>query len=257
MNSVENLEIQYAPDLATGYMRNGTNNRNEWLTPIQAVLRTPDGDYFLSKECRAEQILSDFSGRCFNRFYEFLVIKSPDKAIVHRAGVNIPLLDRVLKLKPRSEESGLKCEAICGQKKIKVLNFADALNDLVLGRTSSSEFFLKISWDRYELFCPAHYINYPNLNLCDNRYIQPISGPVIFPGTGGKIKTAYVVAHMRGDSMSHIEFVLRENINPYKIARAVHSNPIWQMLFSISLVRIDDYSESVVVKGVAGLFKYI
>ena len=74
----------------------------------------------------------------------------------------------------------------------------------------------KINSASYKLICPCRFINFPNPNKNDNRYIQPISGNVLVEYEH-RFYIAYVAAHVTKKCAEKTELILRDRISVLRL----------------------------------------
>lgn len=249
----------FAPDLLSGSLVNAVNKENIWLTPVQAVLHNSHGTYYLAKECRAEQTpVTGKTERLFNRIYEVVLAKFPSGAFIFRSGVNIPLVDKLTRAALRSGLVDIEINVRCPDREIRYFATDHLLKLLKSSEISSNEIFMEVAWNNQVLYCPAHYVNFPNSNLYDYNYLQPISGQVLYSaGDEERASLAYVVAIVRDAKTEHLEFIVRENVWVLSIARGIERlGVVGKVLAMLCPIKVDEYSKSIPVIGSVRFYSY-
>lgn len=171
------------PDLPKAYAIVGTNQKNSWQTNILSILERTnkhgEKSYsYLTKECSAESI-SNSSIFNLKLRYVFQVLKTWDGVFCIRTGKHVRKEER------HFHSSDLDVDVKCPFSPIKVLRVDELIKDLqscdkqVASNTFLKVFFKKCGFE-YAVYCPCHYINYPNDNFPESgNYIQPIMGLVL------------------------------------------------------------------------------
>lgn len=262
-----------APDLLSGHMLNAYEFYNCWSTGILSVLTVtePNGKVkraYLSQPCRAEASIGEtaLSNTIFQNPYEFCVIQGWDDAYVLRAGAFwYPLAFRE---DPYWDEKRYgvfeyPSKVECQYRDANVVNFDDALQGLVEGRVCANDIYMRVTWradgERYDLFCPSRYINFPSNADTEQAYLQPVSDPVLYHD-GNRFYLAGIACAMVNKQQGNvIEFVLRvskKNINLRTKGRFAK----WaaKLLAFITSTRpdCDEYAQSVRLEGECVLFTY-
>ena len=248
--------IGKVPDITNGYMVNGYGSGNQWLTGIKSALSLDDGEEgtkyaFLSKECRAENVLgASATGNptIFTKWaaYEYVALQTWDGTYAFRAGVHM------FKRKGFSPSS-------CSPSITKVdyvtpnyLSFEEAFQRISLGKDNIKDLFMHLSWgDGLNLFCPCVYINYPNTDTRpDPKYLQPIMGHVAYY-ENGRFYMAYVACSMIEGQPDQIEFTIRDTVNVTDLAvrGGRRFTLIRPMMRLICPVWTEEYSRTVTVAG--------
>lgn len=216
------MTIQTAPDLLNGYVINGYDESNRWQTGVECVLRRRaegggEQTAYLSHECRAEAVGSRIF---FGGLYEFVVVAGWNKTLFLRHGASLYSLNPFKNARPRQrycvEESRVAPRILCQEVPIQPLSLDETL--LYLRRETpgkGNRLFMRLSWRQdgidYDLFAPCRYTNYPRPGS-DSRYIQPISGYVLF-GEKDDLFTAYAACHVDSNENTAIEFFIRTPVS--------------------------------------------
>lgn len=217
------------PDFENGYMVMAHDSPNRWRTGIECVLtRSKDGaeiqHAYLSHECRAENVASEiFDDRC----YEFVAAKLWSGDYYLRGGsynYGFNPFRNLRKSPPECTYEKLPDENIfvhCPMRSPRYLDFDEALESLQSENDGKrKKLFMKVTFRHsgfnYALYAPSRYINYPHPELGpelgEGRYIQPISGLVLFD-EGAVARIAYVAAHMRETATETVEFNVRDMVS--------------------------------------------
>ncbi|ABM76803.1 hypothetical protein [Prochlorococcus marinus] len=232
-------DICLLPDLLDGYVVNGLDSPNSWITSIQSVLISGDDCYYLSQECRSENIhyLGERDPGIFcsipnqsvlfqveflsvshaGLFYHFPQLKAEtflqSNELVHDAirenGVFFG--ERKLFL-PMVSKSGWTSQAFCEQREVRILAF-DEVYEMCTNRCLRiNEIFLKFEYleptenKHVALYSSMRYINFSNLSV-ENKYLQGINGSVLLK-IEGTLVHAYMAAAFNSEGDSHIEFIV-------------------------------------------------
>lgn len=214
-----------APDLDRGYILNGDENR--WVTDVQAVLRqegAQESTAYLSHECRAERV--PFSETYLGGGDDIFQSQEPWEFLTYsQNGVlyqtialglgeseNFAGQDHVL---PPVTPVGRHTWPNVDERPIVEHAVDELLQRLQAGQVSVRDLFLRVSWQdasrRFTLYAPCRYLNFSNPEKQQSRYIQPISGYVLYPheNYGDYFIPAYVAAAMHADGRGLTEFCLR------------------------------------------------
>ncbi|WP_156486156.1 hypothetical protein [Prochlorococcus sp. MIT 1306] len=228
-----------APDLLDGYVVNGLDSQNCWITSIQSVLTSGDDCYYLSQECRSENIhyLEERDPGIFCNILNQAVISEYEWLTVSHAGLfyNFPQLtedtflqnnkqvhdfireygvffgERKLFL-PVVSKTGWTSQAFCEQRQVRILAF-DEVYEMCTNRCLRiNKIFLKFEYleptenEHVALYSSMRYINFSNLSV-ENKYLQGINGSVLFK-IQGTLVHAYMAAAFNSEGDSHIEFIV-------------------------------------------------
>ena len=206
-------------DLENGYMVTGESNL--WQTDVKCILARTNGQNekqyaWLSQECRAESVSPDIFGTSEN--YEFVVIKGWNGFVSLRSGSSNYDFNPIRNFLGKAPETtyiigGSAVEAHCNMRKVRILNFDEALEFFQKeDESKTNKIYMLIEYEigscKYELYAPCRYTNYPQ-TLSNEKYLQPNSGYVLFEERE-KFYLSYVAAHLREDGTRSVEFRIRE-----------------------------------------------
>jgi len=229
---------QNAPDLKDGFMVNGIGTANRWTTEIRSVVEergTADGAAYLSQECRVENVPfmsadPDSGGPIFDgaKPWEFVVylagsktcqISTADIEVVEQNLIGAGQTIDEMVVPSTLHEAECLSEAVCSRREIREISYAEALTALQHDRLNLRDTFMKVSWSRlgktYDLYCPCRYINYPDPERGESRYLQPISGYVLVPLKDDVYVLAYVAAATDFAGRTVVEFNFRRYRNAF------------------------------------------
>lgn len=274
-----------APDLLRGFMVNTYTYYNRFQTFIDCALfgEAPDGREkfaYLSSRCRPESIGQD---ELFSKvgLYDFAAIHSSDGTLALHAG-SAETSRNFLKARPAHYVSPLlhPSHVECPQAEITVLPLDAVLNELQSAETGRDNLlYLRCDWEdasgRWSLFAPCRYTNFPhpdmdhrdmwrdkpNYSHHEDRYIQPISGPVLFP-LDGTYYQAFIAAHIDRTGTRRIEFSLMDAVSFFDLRRqGARGLCILRRLISRSWVgryfRLLDYHRIIPVNGACTIYRYL
>jgi len=219
-----------APDLENGFIVNAVTEVNSWTTEIQCVL-TEDADgaaepAYLGHECRNEHVpLMDDAGPSETVF----MTRKPHEFLTYsRAGrfYQLPTTDTLVtdsavemveKVALRGSylflPRGLpewQSEVHCTDRRIEVIPAEEVLRGLNGRRLPMRRLFLRFDWREGEqahtIHCPCRYVNFANESVAKKRYLQPITGHVLFPSFGTLLPGYFVCARAESGE-TRAEFV--------------------------------------------------
>lgn len=232
-------ETCLAPDLLDGYVVNGLDSPNCWITSIQSVLVSGDDCYYLSQECRSENIhyLGERGPGIFSNILNQSVLSQAEFLTVSHAGLfyHFPQLKEEVFLQgdkqvhdyirengvffgerklflPMDSKPGWTSQACCEQRKVRILPY-DEVYEMCTNRSLRiNKIFLKFEYlepidNKYvAIYSSMRYINFSNLSV-DNKYLQGINGSVLLK-IEGTLMHAYMAAAFNSEGDSHIEFIV-------------------------------------------------
>ena len=195
------------PDLENGYMVMGYNQANRWQTNIESVLAKKDsnGDSqyaYMSHECRGEDVSPNIFG---SRNYEFLVIKTWKGNYNLRSGsynFGFNPFQNFAKRSPLTVYEKTEAEVVvrCDNREASYLSVDETL-DMLQHETpnKNNKLYMEVSYflngSNYIVYAPCRYTNFPNPNNNDGKYIQPISGYILFEDEE-RFHTSYLAIHV-------------------------------------------------------------
>lgn len=207
---------QKMPDLMHGSITIGLNSDsgNAWKTYIEAALIADDEKAFLATNCRAEHVREkgDLIGR---RFSEVSVISTSNKDWIIRSGTGIwhPFRRRISEKLHYGEIFG-GTNVYCPEVDVRTLTFEELYED-VSNADRDNNIYMRVTYiydgRNFEIFCPCRYINYansPRQTAEKKKYVQPISGYVLFKHNQ-RYHQAYIVAYVDNNGTRNCEVVLR------------------------------------------------
>jgi len=206
------------PDLETGFMILNHDRDNRWQTPIEAILSKTTEDNrkefaYLSHECRSENVDEDPFA---HEDSEFLGISTWSGNYLMGSGSSLFKQNPKFMTRKTKASYFVSCEP-------RTANFIDFDNVLSFLQTDCAinykplhmELSFNSSGTRYKLYSRCRYLNFPNPNLTNQRYLQPISGYVLYE-EAETFYLAYVVCYMRSGLTKTIQFRLSEQIDYFK-----------------------------------------
>ncbi len=202
------MSDQMAPDLRHGFIENGGNGGNAWVTEIQSVLTEHGGEgderLYLSHECRKEAVpfmgAPDGPGEggifmpqspheylTFTRGDRFFQIPSSDTVLGMDAMRNITrhaVGDRLFAA-PYTQSDWVS-RVHCPDTPIRILDFDAVHGALIRGALDIRNTFLRFDWRREDgqdctVHAPCRYLNFSPADAAGTPYLQPISGYILFP----------------------------------------------------------------------------
>lgn len=206
--------VMETPDLINGYIINAADKANSWRTTIHSVLckkgdQGADEFAYLAHECRAENVSEDiFDGRV----YEFTHIATwlGNFSLRHGSYCFGAGEKHSSSIYQKDDVENL---VFCGTVGVTPLDFRDALDFVRSG--DHCRLFMSVEYtftgQRYQIFCPCRYINFPNSARTDDEYLQPLSGYTLF-FNGERFVVSYMGAHIREGKQHSVEFIAREPI---------------------------------------------
>ncbi len=220
--------IRTVPDLEDGFIINSFDSRNRWRTNVECVLKRTDGsgeeEYsYLSSECRAESVSEDiFSTNIPRRnLHEFCRVVTWDGTLILRHGSVLYGMNPFISRQHPSEKryrimdrpNGSVNYVGCDLKNAKYLSFEDAF--LHVDKGAHNRIYMDIEYFQgdhtYNLYAPARYTNYPNIEMQAEKYLQPISGYVLHE-FNSRFYLAYVACHIRKEGTRSTQFICRDQI---------------------------------------------
>lgn len=214
-----------APDLADGFIVNGTTAANIWSTEIQCVLqqrRQPlEQAVFLSHECRFERVhfaepdqgifkmQQPFEFLTFTRDGQFYQLAKPDVPLnkEHIDSVTERHLDGT-PVPAAITHDGWLSRVRCALRPIEVLPFAELLDGLRNDRIPLRRLYCRFEIDLGDglvLYCPARYVNFAHPELAACPYVQVISGTVLLP-VNGTYLPGYIACAVNDQGDGRMEF---------------------------------------------------
>ena len=274
-----------APDLENGYMVNTYNLSNRFQTFIEAVLVKRAGGgggdpqyAYLSSPCRSERVSGDAIFK--TNLYSFAMVKFWKGVYALRQGSHLisrSLFRRDDRTSVFFEKTSHQSIVRCDDVSVEELPFDDALHLLQNeGTVKNNRIYMRLDWrieaNSYALYTPCRYTNFPNPDDVpppqDNpdywkrrdRYIQPISGIVIFE-ENDILVPAHVAAHISDAGTELIEFCLRGRYNFFSLQqsgswakRLVES--LLARVFCGRYFVVDEFHRIIPVPGTCTFYRY-
>jgi hypothetical protein len=227
------------PDLANGYMVNTYDGYNRFQTFVECALETETASgietAYLSSRCRPESLSPDsiFNGL----MYTFGIVHTTRGTWQLHSGSSQasrnPFGAVVPEIKPTEQRSIVHCPVV----EVAEVGFDEALAWLQTDTPDKhNRLYMEVAWQagevRHRLFTPCRYTNFPNPTLDhallwrdkpryprhEHRYIQPISGWVVFHD-GAAFHPAYVAVHLTAQGAQRVEFCLRAPTSFFSLRR--------------------------------------
>ena len=214
-----------APDLQDGFMVLNEDKNNCWQTGIECVLVRLKNDEeeeraYLSHECRAEQVSDDPFGHCGN--YEFVGISTWTGNYTFRSGSSLFSFNPIKNFRKKIPEgcyqrTDNKYFISCNDRNIQYLDFDEVITFLQQKFQSGyKKLYMELKFCqfgyKYVLYAPCRYINFPNPNDKIRKYLQPISGYVLYE-KHDKFFISYVVSHVANGLTKAIQFKIRDRVD--------------------------------------------
>jgi hypothetical protein len=251
------------PDLEHGYMIMGADSKNRWQTDVECLLQktSPHGvqTAFMSHECRGEAVQPEIFGP---GIYEFLVIKTWTGTFNLRSGsYNYGFSGKI----PETVYEPTEAEPFiqCGERQVSYFTLDEALAFLRSEQQAKSKLYLAAQYRHenadYLLIAPCRYTNFPHPTNEVRRYLQPISGYVLFEDKG-RFFTAYIASHVTESGTQSIQFRLRTSTSFIATKnRTARLFPFFDFLDKLFLRRAlvtDEFHKILRVDGDCRLFIY-
>jgi len=215
-------QLSVAPDLRDGFMILNYNGNNRWQTGIECVLvRSKEGGEeeraYLSHECRAENVSADPFSHPGD--YEFVGISTWNGNYLIRSGscfygFNPFSSSRRNTFGPTYEKTSQIFLVSCKNREAHYLSFDEALELLQQNFGNGyKKLYIKATFKRsgykYTIYAPANYINFPSADNVTKKYLQPISGYVLYEDSG-RFFISYIVCHITDSLPTVIQFKVRD-----------------------------------------------
>ncbi|MBF0353758.1 MAG: hypothetical protein HQL43_00785 [Alphaproteobacteria bacterium] len=275
--------LRAVPDLDRGYLINTYSDYNRFQTSIEAFLEIDHGgerqEMYLSNACRPESISPEsiFNGE----HYAFRLLGTNQKTYKLSSGSSM-CSRNFLKAKPSIgqffREQTTPTKLVCTRHDVRPLSFDQALDYLTREDLNKhNRLFMAIDWRQdgaaYRLTAPCRYVNFPNPGIDHTgiwrdkpnyprhelRYIQPISGPVIY-GTDRHVDLAFVAIHLTAQGTQRIEFCLKRPMSYFSLRNQQGWRKRWQDFIASSwlgrMFPVHEYHKIIVVEGSCHLFSY-
>lgn len=210
------------PDLKEGYIILNDDESNRWWTGIECVLaKQSHGSAaqqraYLSHECRAELVNEDPFGHPGE--YEYVGMATWMGNYAFRSGHQLVGSDRTDPggTAPTCEKIDMPMRVEGVDREVEPLAFTEVVEMLRSDFKNGYKLMhMAITYRQgehdYTLYAPCRYINFPNPNKPDVKYLQPISGYVIYE-KGERFFIAYVVCHIADGHVKALQFKVREAI---------------------------------------------
>ena len=274
-----------APDLLNGYMVNNFEGENRWQTYVECALRKTDSDgrvawSYLSSECRAEDIYSLHNRIFFPNNYEFCLAQTWSGTYAIRNGSYLYGLNPTKNRRARKrgwhgEQPGrlelftYPSQVFCPQIEVRPLEFDQALSFLQSAEIKKdNHLYMRIDWlapdgsgNRYSLFIPARYLNFPNPESEKAAYIQPQSGYALYPEDDGGFCLGYISVDLVPDGTRRLEFGLRKPVSflSTKKRRSWLYRPlsILDAILAKDVLLTDEFNHIVTLEGHCVLYRYL
>ena len=273
-----------APDIENGYMVNTYSLSNRFQTFIEAVLekRSDGGDgpqyAYLSTPCRSERVSRTAIFKM--TLYSFAMVKFWKGVYALRQGSNLSPRNPFRRddgtdvfFEKTEHQSIVRCDDV----RVEELPFDDALRLLQSeDKAKNNRIYMRINWRigavSYALYTPCRYTNFPNpdnvpppednpdyLNQRD-RYIQPISGVVIFE-ENDILVPAHVAAHVTDVGTELIEFCLRGSYSFFSLQQSGSwvkrlVERILARVFKGRYFVVDEFHRIISVSGTCTFYRY-
>lgn len=221
------------PDIYNGCMIHGIGIANEWITEIQSVFETSDGDQtlraFLAHECRHERVLGSYrdvhnKGFIFDIPWETAAIVSwRGTHLMHAGAGRLPLRPfrpGAPRMRNYDEDAearyykAWKSEVIATEIEASTISF-DSLCAILRCHELNEirSLYILLSFTKggknIRILAPARYINYSARD--DVHYLQPISGRCL--NYDGSFKLCYVSCNSHDGDQWHIEICNLDLVN--------------------------------------------
>ena len=213
------------PDFENGFMMLNHNTANLWQTRVEAVLvKEAGGDSrdssddqdkysYLSHECRAEDVSED---PFREGDYLYVGVSTYSGDCLFGNGSSLRRKSPKFQMRGTNNQHFVNCEEV----NAKFISFDEVLRNL---QSDCSYGFRRLYTEliythlgvTYRLYTPCRYLNFPNPELEKKKYLQPISGYVLFEEEE-QFYLAYVVAHIADGETKSIQFRLHEQTNYFK-----------------------------------------
>lgn len=217
--------MEMAPDIPNGYVVNGVEANNSWSTRIQCVLvneKDASQTAYLSQECRFENV--PFMAENSSSVPDIIKTQSPYRFLTYTQNglfhqfpdsdtpcrFSHPTIDLGGRfLIPAISGPDWTSQAYCAQKEIEPIGLAELLEGLNDRTIAAGHIHVRIALDDgLVMYFPAGYINFSNRGIEPAKYIQSISGDVLFP-VEDTLACGYIVCAMALDGRMKIEFVTK------------------------------------------------
>ena len=214
-----------APDLQDGFMVLNYDKNNRWQTGIECVLERRKNDEelertYLSHECRAEAVNDDPFSHPGN--HEFVCISTWTGNYILRSGSSLYGFNPIKNLRKKYykktyQRVNNKFFVSCNDRNVQYLTFDEVITFLQQNfdsgyKTLYMELTFRQFGCKYVLYAPCRYINFPNPNYKTRKYLQPISGYVVYE-KHDKFFISYVVSHVADGFTKAIQFRIRDQVD--------------------------------------------
>jgi len=214
-----------APDLQDGFMVLSDDTDTPWQTGIECVLvrrrnEEEEERAYLSHECRAEAVGDDPFSHPGN--YEFVGISTWIGNYILRSGPSLFSFNPIKNFRKKIPEgcyqrTDNKYFISCNDRNIQYLDFDEVITFLQQKSQSGyKKLYMELKFRKfgynYVLYAPCRYINFPNQNYKIRKYLQPISGYVLYE-KHDKFFISYVVSHVANGLTKAIQFKIRDRVD--------------------------------------------
>ena len=219
------MKMATVPDLQNGFMILNYNRPNRWQTEIECVLDRQKDDMevkraYLSHECRAEVVHEDPFSHPGN--HEGVGISTWTGNYTLRSGPSVFGLNPFKNIKkegPVAAYTKKDSEPLisCVDRKVQYLRFEETIEllqsdfDGIYKKLYMELSYCQSGYD-YKLYAPCRYLNFPNPESEGRKYLQPISGYVLYE-KNNQFYISYVVSHVTDGITKSIQFKVRDKIS--------------------------------------------
>jgi len=275
-----------APDLEDGFIVNGLEDENSWMTEIQSVLsETVGGKTFrryLSQECRSENL--PFTEGYLGNTDHIFMRQKPVEFLTYTEGQNffqLPSFDTVLPAAAHADYAKVESggffqlregpgdkwfsDVDCNEREITYLSFEEALSAMQERKVPVRKLFMEIQWSggqiNWSVHTPCRYVNFSTKGVAKNDYLQPISGDILLPISGGGFVSGYVACADNGKQAPIIEFLTRRYGDAFEVlakrSEQPELEPILEKFSSLISLSTPIYDLVVPVEGTVKFYTYV
>ncbi len=209
--SQKELVQMRVPYLENGFVILNHDTDNRWVTRVEASLKRSrrDGTYefsYLSHECISENVGADPFGHEDPDLFVGMSTWSGN----YLMGAGNSILRKNPKYEMRKTEK--RYLVSCKERLVCPYSFDDVFSNAREDcRQGFSQIFSELSYTsngtKYSVYTPCRYLNFPPKWAKGRRYLQPISGHVLFEEKE-RFYLAYVVAYIEEGVTKSIQFRL-------------------------------------------------
>lgn len=235
-------------DIRNAYIVNGHYSNNQWVTSIQSILETKSNTYFLSHECRMENvhyldekrsgIFVDLGTGQYISGNEWITLTVEDKFYAISTLNPGEIVTDWYKRKAMTVNNNTICpvqfskqdwisKVYYTKKDVKQMSLEEVLNKAHKHQLNVNNYIavIKYGMDK-KIIMPLNYINYSSREN-DYMYIQPIQGKVLLE-LNGHILNGYISYAMKNNDNAYCEFTpeVIEINNSSEILRSCYSKSI-------------------------------